>query len=191
MEGWRDELERCFQGDPAPLNTDIDGGRDSKTSIEFPDHPHRREEPRSLQRGPATCPRSHSESAAENALSAQREKQPSAGPLTNGPRSPSLSNPGSPKAASCGKQGQESTTHRGILISLCQSALSPASQRPEFSRLSAAQRTPAGTAGCSWRGKRAVPRDWGPAKRLMEHSWVGPPGWRRREAARARLLPGH
>lgn len=25
----------------------------------------------------------------------------------------------------------------------------------------------------------------------MEHSWVGPPGWRRREAARARLLPGH
>lgn len=34
---------------------------------------------------------------------------------TNGPRSPSLSNPGSPKAASYGKQGQGSTAHRRIL----------------------------------------------------------------------------
>lgn len=56
--------------------------------------------------------------------------------------------------------------HRGILdLSLpCQSALSPASRRPEFSRLSAAQRTPAWTAGRSWRGKRAVLGALGPCQ---------------------------
>lgn len=85
----------------------------------------------------------------------------------------------------------------GSSISPCQSALTPAFPRPEFSRLSAAQRARtltrllAGTAGRSWRGKRAVPGGWGPAKRLMEHSWAGPPGWRRRETARVRRLRRH
>lgn len=103
---------------------------------------------------------------------------------------PTLSNPGGPKAASSGKQGPGSTGPQGD--PLCVPAgvrCPPASPRPEFSRLSAAQRTPAGTACRCWRGKRAVPGGWGPAKRLMEHSWASPPGPRRREAERARRLP--
>lgn len=158
---------------PRPLNTDRVRQR-LQDQWSFQITLPQRRAPRPSERGMPLAPGPHSESVAENARSIQSEKQPRPGPLTNGPGSPSLSNPGGPKAASYGKLDPGSTGPQGDPRSLPAGFPSLSASRVLSAECSSAQRTPAGTPGRSWRGKRAVPGGWEPAKRLMEHSWGRP-----------------
>lgn len=163
---------------PQYKGTDLGAGR-VRTELEFRAHPVIDTETE-VQRGDATCPKSHSKSGAEGALQPRALRQPTSPPLTVAGVPPtSLSNPGGPGQPDRRSRALVPQALQGLLDYFCP-ADCPQLPGSELLGLNAAGARLPGTAGHSGWGKRGRFQGAGDLPGpLMEHSWTRPASRRR------------